>query len=106
MSESLRWLEGMFGDKVGRLFENLFRLWTGGKELQLMNGMVTEIRIKGPKQTGGDVLIVVKCRDGNKRFVAFHSGPDAATALGGALDKIQADHLKWREDKYHAVSPE
>ena len=78
----------------------LTRLWDVAGEVQLMDGQITEIRIKRPRFDGDDTMVIVKALAEGKKYVSFHTSGDAPSALVGALSRLDAQQLKWREDQY------
>lgn len=82
-----------------RLFQLLEVLWNNEKGFELMDGAITEIRLKKPKTPGDDVMIIVKARVDGQSFIAFSGGYNAGDGLRTALERIQNGQIKWRDDQ-------
>lgn len=82
-----------------RLFQLLEVVWNNEKGFQLMDGAITEIRLKKPKNDGDDVMVIVKARVDGVSFIAFSGGYNAGEGLRVALERIQNGQIKWREDQ-------
>jgi hypothetical protein len=89
-----------------RTYQNMLRLWDMPGDMLYQDGLIYEIRIRKPKERGGETLVVIKAADGLKKWVAFHSGSDVNIALSGALARLASQTLKWREDQYAKQVPE
>lgn len=85
--------------RMADLWYMLDRLWGGGNGEGMMNGTITEIRIRRPQYPGGPTTIVVKGVDEQGRFVGFSEAVDTPLAVHGVLARIQAGQMKWREDR-------
>jgi hypothetical protein len=96
---------GFEAEKAMRLWVLLERLYHQYVPARLSEVDITEVRVKKPKEPNGQVMVVVKARDEDTAYVAFHSADSGADALKGALERIQNKQLKWREDHYKGAAP-
>jgi hypothetical protein len=70
----------------------------------LIDGQITEIRIRRRNPETGEVLVIVKARDEEMSYVGFHSEPETELALKGALERVRNGQMRWREDQYEKRS--
>ena len=85
-----------YGKRLYRLMQILFARERG---VALADGAIYEVRIKAPKEIGGDPLVIVKARIEGQNLIAFSGGFDGAEALRVTLERISNGTLKWREDQ-------
>ena len=85
--------------KAQRLYTMLNRLFHPYAPARLTEVDITEIRIRGPRQAGDQVLVITKARDEQGQYVTFHAADSAEEALKGALERLVNKQAKWREDK-------
>lgn len=83
-------------ERLWRLLECVWHHSSGGN---LMDGRITEIRIRKPDYEGGPVKLVIKGLDESGKYVGFSEGIDTPTGVLAVLDRIKAGQMKWREDK-------
>lgn len=89
----------IFAKSGERLFMLLYA-WTEGKGTgRLMEGNLTEVRIRAPRYEGDEVMVICKGEIDGYKVVGFHTADDPGTALKGALERVRNGQLKWREDK-------
>lgn len=81
-----------------RLWVLLSRLWHPVWEGRLSSMNIREVRIRGPREEGGQVLCIIKAEDEHGRFVAFHAADSAVEAVRGTLERVENGSLKWKED--------
>jgi hypothetical protein len=86
--------------KAKSLWLGMTLLWDVHEGRQVMDGQITEIRIKRPRFEGDDTMVIVKALADGKKFVAFHTSDSAPGALAGAMARLEQKQLKWREDAY------
>ena len=85
--------------KAQRLYTMLNRLFHPYAPARLTEVDITEIRIRGPRQAGDQVLVITKAREEQGQYVTFHAADSAEEALKGALERLVNKQAKWREDK-------
>lgn len=83
-------------ERLWRLLECVWHHSQGGN---LMDGRITEIRIRKPDYEGGPARLIVKGMDESGKYVGFSEGIDTPTGLLAVLDRIKAGQMKWREDR-------
>jgi hypothetical protein len=92
-------LDILSSEKAERLLVLMERVWHPLESARLMEGNITEIRVRGPKNGSPEIMVIVKAEVDGTLFVGFHSADTYGDALKGALERIQNGQLKWREDK-------
>lgn len=60
---------------------------------------VTHVTMKAAAYSSEEVMVILKGRSGDDKWVAFHTGDGTVAALKGALERADNGALKWREDK-------
>lgn len=62
------------------------------------NMHITEVRLTVRYGEVGDILVVVKRTDGDKKEIAFHSADTVSEAVSGLASRLRNGSLSWRED--------
>lgn len=70
--------------------------WMMSEDAQGM--LISSITVRNGRDRGGELLVIVKALFEGKQYVGFHSAMTPEEAIRGALDRIRANSLKWRED--------
>lgn len=81
--------------KVGRSVFKMERLMENRGEDKMR---IKEIRIKSGSERDGEALVTVKARMGDHDYVGFASASSAVEALRLALEKVENETLRWKED--------
>lgn len=90
--------------RLGRALLKLNRVLTSEEDDDMK---ITEIKVLACNETRVEPMVVVKALVGGERFVGFSSGPTAAEALAGAIERIDNASLKFRPERpYVAASSE
>lgn len=90
--------EAAWARRHQRAGEYLESLEEGQGPRGLGDGVVVEVRILTNAREQGDTLIVVKAREGERRFVAFVGARNIVEAVLAWRQKEAGSGLKWRED--------
>lgn len=67
---------------------------------------VDSLRVRAPREEGGEWLTIVKAWHGDKPMVAFHSAMSFAEALVGTLNRMKNKTLRWKDDEHARKSEE
>lgn len=64
------------------------------------NGMVINtITVRHGRDRGEELLVILKVQYEGKPYVGFHSAETAEKAIAGALDRVRANTMKFKEDE-------
>ena len=56
--------------------------------------------IRVPSGEGEDYLVTIRAFVGGDAKVAFHAGATIVEVLGGVMNRLTNNSLKWKDDKY------
>lgn len=70
------------------------------EEWSTMGMIITSVRVRGPEETRGGYMMVIKAIDESRKpFVAFRTAGTVEELLTKVLDDVDSGHLQFKEEQ-------